>query len=521
MISMPRRFRWTLPLATALVFAGVASCGSVLTLRRQLLPPSAASSVSPQSTYLKAHMRSGDLYILSGWQLDSVARTVTGTGHRLDRNRRQDSSARHVLPLDSVALFESNVVVPHGSIAALAVISIASATVTAACLANPKACFGSCPTFYVGDSATSMLEAEGFSASVAPALEATDIDALYRARPTSRRFSVRMTNEALETHVVRWVRLMAAERPPGGRVFATQSGDFWSASTVAAPTRCESADGDCLGTVRDLDGAERFSLADSTDLATREVIELEFPEFDGDTIGLVIGSRQTLLSTFLLYQTLAYMGREASAWLAALERHDGLRGRANALGRILGGIEVQAKDKRGRWRTVGETWETGPLATDVRVVPLHGLPAGAKHLRLRLTRGNWRIDYVALARLNARLHPRVLDPVRVTRRGVENANALELLRAGDTTRALVTFPGDEFLLEYELPERFADHELFLQSRGYYLEWMRAEWLAEENPARAVSMFRNPARAMRDLAPAFKKQEAGMEQAFWNSRYAPR
>ena len=511
--------RWTLPVAAALVFAGAASCRSVLTLKRQLLPPAQASAVNPQSTYLKAHMRSGDVYVLSGWQLDSVARTVSGTGRRLDRNRQPDSAATHVLQLDSVALFESNVVVPHGSISALAVITIGSAAITAACLSNPKACFGSCPTFYVGDSASSQVQAEGFSASVAPALEATDIDALYRARPSSRRFQIRMTNEALETHVVRWVRLMAAERPPGGRVFATQSGDFWSASAVAAPTTCAAAEGDCLGAVRELDGTERFSLADSTDLATREVIELEFPDVDGDTIGLVIGSRQTLLSTFLLYQTLAYMGREASAFLAALERNDGLRNRANALGRVLGGIEVQAKDKRGRWRTIGETWETGPLATDVRVVPLHGLPAGMKHLRLRLTRGNWRVDYLALTQLNARVRPSVLHPVRVTKRGAEDANALELLR--DSSRALVTLPGDEFVLEYELPERFADHELFLQSRGYYLEWMRGEWLAEENPARALSMFRNPARAMRDLAPAFKKQEAGMEQAFWNSRYAPR
>lgn len=513
---MPGRFRWTAMVAATLVLVGIESCGSTLTLRRQLLTPSQASFANPHSAYLKAHMRSGDVYILSGWQLDTIARTVSGTGRRLDRNRRPESATTHVLPLDSVALFESNVVLTHSSMAALTVLTIGSVALGVACLSNPKACFGSCPTFYVGDSSNSVLEAEGFSASIAPALEATDVDALYRARPSSRNFNVRMTNEALETHVVRWVRLLAVERPPGGRVFATQSGDFWSASTIVPPTSCAAAEGDCLESMRDLDGAERFSLADSTDLSTREVIELEFPELAGDTLGLVIGSRQTLLSTFLLYQTLAYMGRGASAWLAALEQHDGMRGRANALGRVLGGIEVQAKDKRGRWKTIGETWETGPLATDVRVVLLDGLPAGARHLRLRLTRGNWRVDYLALARLERRVRPSVLDPVRVTKGGAEDTGALELLR--DTTRALVTFPGDEFTLEYELPEQFADYELFLQSRGYYLEWMRAEWLAEENPARAASMFMNPTRAMRDLAPAFKKQEASMEQAFWTSRY---
>jgi hypothetical protein len=512
-----RRSRWTALVAATLALTVVESCASAGALRRNLLTPAEVALANPQSPYLKAHMRSGDVFILSGWQVDSIARTVTGTGQRFDRNRQpQDSSATHVLALDSVALFESNVVTTHGSISALAILTVASTALTVACISNPKACFGSCPTFYIGEGTEAVLEAEGFSASVAPSLEATDIDALYRARPSSARFSVRMTNEALETHVVRWVRLLAVPRAPGDRVFATQSGDFWSASDIVSPARCAAADGDCVAAVRALDAAERFTASDATDLAAREVIELEFPEIRGDTVGLVIGSRQTLLSTFLLYQTLAYMGRNASAWLAALEQNDAVRGRANALGDVLGGIEVQAQDARGRWKTVGETRETGPLATDVRVVPLTGLRPGTTRLRLRLTRGHWRIDYLALARLDRRVEPVVLDPVRVKKGGADDPGALALLR--DTTRPLVTFPGDDYTFEYELPEPFASQELFLQSRGYYLEWMRAEWLAEENPARAAAMFMNPRRAMRELAPAFKKQEAGMERAFWDSRY---
>jgi hypothetical protein len=193
-----------------------------------------------------------------------------------------------------------------------------------------------------------------------------------------------------------------------------------------------------------------------------------------------------------------------------------VRERATGPGRVLGGIEVQAQDRRGRWKVVGETQETGPLATDVRVVVLRDLPRGARHLRLRLTKGHWRIDYLALAQLTQRVRPIVMDPMRVVRGQVEDAAALEQLR--DSARALVTFPGDEYTLQYALPDSPQKYELFLESRGYYLEWMRKEWLAEENLPRAAAMFRDPARAMRDLAPAFKKQEAKMEEAFWNSRY---
>jgi hypothetical protein len=49
--------------------------------------------------------------------------------------------------------------------------------------------------------------------------------------------------------------------------------------------------------------------------------------------------------------------------------------------------------------------------------------------------------------------------------------------------------------------------------------MRKEWMAEEDPLRAMMMVVNPRQALRTMAPQFKRQEASMEQAFWRSRYA--
>jgi len=511
---------------SALIFAAAvaAGCGGpfgqrgkVRTQHRSLTDPAQVATIDHKSPFLKAHMRNGDVYILSPWSVDATARTVSGNGERLDPNRTRVGEGAHVIPLDSVALFETNVVSTHGSIAALAVITGASVALTAYCATNPKACFGSCPTFYVSDGDRAVLQAEGFSASVAPALEATDIDALYRARPRTRTFEVRMTNEALETHVVRWARVLAAPRPSGGRVFATQTGDFWQASDISAPQRCSAAEGDCLAAVRALDDVERFSTTDSTDLTTREVIDLEFPVESRDSLGLVIGSRQTLLSTYVLYQAMAYMGHSVGYWLAALQRGDArAREQSLGIGRALGGIEVQALDSAGAWITIGQTQETGPLATDVRVVPLPHLPVGPTHLRLRLARGHWRIDYLALARLAGRAHPSRLDPVTVRRGDTVDTQALELLT--DSSRTLVTLPGDEYTIVYRLPNDFARYELFLESRGYYLEWMRQEWMAEESPARAMMMFLQPQEALRRLAPEFKAREAEMEAAFWRSRY---
>ncbi len=61
-------------------------------------------------------------------------------------------------------------------------------------------------------------------------------------------------------------------------------------------------------------------------------------------------------------------------------------------------------------------------------------------------------------------------------------------------------------------------ELFLESQGYYLEWMREEWIADEDLAQAARFFRSPRRVLRDLAPEFKAIEATMEDLFWSSRY---
>lgn len=477
---------------------------------RVLTPPEKAASLDKRSPYLKAHMKDARVYILSEWSIDEATNTVLGKGESLAADRRSLSQGSFTIPIESVGLFETNVVQTSPAVGALSVITGISAGVTAYCISNPKACFGSCPTFYVSNGVSQQLQAEGFSASVAPSLEARDVDALYHASPTGRLLEVRMTNEALETHVVRYVRILAVPRPHGGRVIATQEGKFLQTTDLREPVACAAMEGDCLSAVRHFDGRERFSTADPKDLATREVIDLDFALEDDAPRGLVVGSRQTFLSTYLFYQGLAYMGSSATDWLARLERSDkGLLARAGGIRRELGGIQVLVQDGRGRWSPAGEMHETGPLASDVKVVPLPRRAGGALKVRLRLTRGHWRLDYVALARLGAAVDPIPLDPLATRKRGLH----LDAASSG-----LVTLPGDEYSFAYELPEDPQGFELFLDTRGYYLEWMRDEWVAEEHHARAAMLFRSPRRALRLLAPEFKNQEATMEDLFWRSRY---
>ena len=496
--------------AMAVILALVAGCPQ--RVERKVGPT--LQTVDMKAPFLKCHMKDGGLYVLSSWRIDEAGAAVIGAGELYGTDRSVESRLSYRVRFADVALYETNTVVTSPGVAGMAVITGLSLAVTAACISNPKSCFGSCPTFYApaDDTGRLVLQAEGFSDAIAPALETHDIDALWRTTGRGGAFTLTMTNEAYETHVVKQADLLVVPRPPGGRVLATADA-LWIASHVAPPTTCLSAEGDCTAQLAAVDGNERISLTDEHDLAARETIELTFPPATGPA-AIVIGARQSLVTTFLLYQGLAYLGTTAGSWLAMLERGDlGSRTGGRALQRLVGGIEVQVQED-GAWQTIGEAYETGPLATDVHLIRLPPGVTGA-HVRLQLPKGGWRIDSAALATLSGPAKPIRIAPTTI-RGSIGKDYAAG--RQPATAFPIVTMPGDAYELGYTLPPGH-DYELFLDSRGYYLEWMRQEWLADERPLSALRLFTDPAQVLKDLAPAYKKLEPTAEAVFWRSRYA--
>lgn len=505
-------------LCGAAVAVAIGACSRVVA--RSLVAPDQASTLDHKSPYLKAHLRSGSVWVLERWSWSDSSNSMSGFGTLYDTDRHAVGNPTAVtLPRDSVALFETNVSHMSGSAVALTVMAGVTAAVAIGCAFNPKACFGSCPTFYAPDSSgRSVLQAEGFSASIAPALEASDLDALYRARASSRDFSLRLTNEALETHVIRYADLLVAPRPPNARVFATPDGRFRSATSLTAPSVCAAPEGDCRAALAAFDGRERFTPADSSDLGARETIDLEFAHPPVGPLGLVVTARQSLMTTFLIYQGLAYMGTDAGRWLASLPKSAADTTRAESImARMLGRIEVLVPDDSGGWRVAGQTGETGPIAADTKLIPLPRSDTGTTRVRLRLTKGLWRIDWVALASVGDAVTPVRLSPSMVRRGSVPDSAALRALTL--RREPLITMPGDEYELDYRLPEHPERLELFLEARGYYLEWMRREWMAETNSRAAARLLLDPSAMLRDLARPYKRQEAMMDSLFWNSRYA--
>ena len=159
--------------------------------------------------FLKVHTNAGALYVLSSWTVPELGEDLSGTGAYYDMDRELLETGSFTILHGDIALLETNrkEVVSRFAFSGLATFTTLAGVVTLTCLADPKSCFGSCPTFYATEDALRPL-AEGFSSSFARVLEERDLDQLgLRARPGP--FSLLMRNEAQETHAVRHVRLLA------------------------------------------------------------------------------------------------------------------------------------------------------------------------------------------------------------------------------------------------------------------------------------------------------------------------
>lgn len=469
--------------------------------------------------YMKLHTKEGDVYVLENWIYEKDKNVIKGTGYKLDFNRQPVENGEFNISIDKVVIAETNQISGSSGSSALTLVSIITGIFTIVCLANPKACFGSCPTFYAYDGNDYTIQAEGFSSSISPALEETDIDALFHINPPGRNLELKLKNEAYETHVIRKADILALPRKVCNRVFSGADNNFYEVNNITEPIQAIGDEGDISEKICLFDGTERFSPADSNNLAEKEIIDFTFNYNSPGEKGLVIASRQTLLTTFLFYQSLAYMGTSAGSFLANLERNPEVtKSLIDNPRKLLGSIEVIIEKEDGTFEKVGEVGEHGPISTDIKIVPLGNIPENKEiKIKLRMTKGLWRIDYAAIADILNEVKPIVISPqTSFPLHTKSGSKVTDLLTYHDSV--LVTFPGDAFYLNYELPEDFQNYELFLESGGYYLEWMRDEWLVEENPGKVYQMFLNPKQYFKDLAPQFKQIEAEMEETFWSSKY---
>lgn len=474
--------------------------------------------------FLKAHLKNGDVCIFKDtWQIDTTLNIVTGNGITYDFNRQKKYEGSLSTPIDSVAIFETNrkLVKPEeGRIAALCIMAGVDVILGIICITTPKACYGSCPTFYLNENDdVHYADAEGFSNAISPSLENFDIDALNNKIPTDSTFSIRMKNEALETHCVKDVKLLAYPRKSNERVYQSRTNDFYLCKNIYEINDASDDEGDITGLLRNDDRQERFSLADQNNLSSKEDIYLNFEnvEYNND-LGLVVSFRQTLMTTYLMYSAIGYMGDEVGDIYATLE--NGKNSRKEFGGNLykeLGDIDVYVwNDNNKQWDFQGGWYETGPISFNHQILPIKNrVENHSVKVKLVMNKGLWRLDYFALTNIKEKVKPFEIPPDMVLKNDKADPNALLLII--NPQKYLISMPGSVYKFNFTLPQRGTDYELFLYTRGYYLEWMREHWLKDKDLLALHQMFDNPKKYLKQEAFWYKKYETQMEQEFWNSK----
>ena len=125
------------------------------------------------------------------------------------------------------------------------------------------------------------------------------------------------------------------------------------------------------------------------------------------------------------------------------------------------------------------------------------------------------MDYLALTNIKEKVKPLEIAPSSILDKGKIDHKALSSIN--DPKKYLISMPGSAYKFNFDLPKHTDDYELFLHTKGYYLEWMREHWIKDKNLLKLRQMVEQPKKYLRVEAEAYKRYETNMEQEFWNSK----
>ena len=226
-------------------------------------------------------------------------------------------------------------------------------------------------------------------------------------------------------------------------------------------------------------------------------------------LGLVLSFRQSLMTTYILYNGMSYMGHMFSDFFAKSEREGILE---NDIMKHLGGVDVYQWDEISQsWLLQGSFNETGPIAFNKQILPFKRASKNIEvKLKLEFNKGLWKFDYAGLAVLEDSIQPYKIQPHNVTVKSQVDDESLELLNNEDH---LISMPGSNYKLSYNIPNEHDNYELFIASQGYYLEWMRESWLDDVDIPKVLTMKYRPKKFLKDHALDYKKYESISEELF--------
>jgi hypothetical protein len=510
-------------LAAVALLLGASACIISRGIAMSRLDVSATDSTEVHSP-VKAHLIDGSIVTFRSGVLVAHNQAI-GTGWRYIPTLRE-STLVQLVPLDSVIGMEAfRTETNFGKTfvySALVTGGLLVGSIAAICASDPK-CFGSCPTFYSDSAGIPVLEAEGFSYSISPLLEARDVDRLRVQPDRAGMLRLQVWNEALETHYINQLELLESVHAPDEFVLPDERARPVAVRHLTTPTSITDRDGRDIrplvavaadGAIFTTDGAR---LGRASALDPDDYIDLRFANpHRGDSLAVVLRLRNSLLNTVLFYDLmLARPGARSIDWMAGdLQRI----GPTLDLGRWYAshlGLRVSI-ESGGKWRQVSKLSDYGPIAwRDVAAI----IPTPATdsvHLRLEFLADQWRIDRIAIGDDVRRPRTRTVSLAAVTNaEGDLEPQALENLRRADE-RYLETTPPQRFTLTFDVgaSPRDSVRTFFIASQGYYTEWVRGSWLTG---VRDTTTFKPGDAALDHVLRLWAAQKDTLEKSFYRTR----
>jgi hypothetical protein len=458
--------------------------------------------------------------------------TVFGRGRRYWVGRADEQVLPRVIPLDSVAAmtyYEFNS--SGGNKFASFLLGLFGATMTPLsiyCISCPKCCFGSCPTIYTHDGQNYQLEAEMFSYSISKFFQDKDLDRLAQKIPRDGRYPIRVSNEALETHYINQLSLLKVSHPLGTQVFPSNDGGFISTRNLQPPAAAVNCLGEnVLPLVRNPD--DRWYRGDTTMVKRLAEgvysdwldLKLNVPE-NAANVKLVLRLRNTLMNTVLFYDVvLASQGLDALEWTERMNTDQQYAAQFYAAYLSYAGITAKIY-RNGAWVQQARIGDAGPITwrnTAVEI-PLDANHEGELLLRLQFFPDNLMIDYVAFdvdtSAEETLLVEKVLPAEIHDNLGEARDEILPLIQHDDA-QFLITNPGESYHFVYDLaPKAKMETTIFLQSKGYYTEWIRGEWLTTSPSNYRFNLFEID-NTISQLRQSWLENRELMEKEFFKTR----
>jgi hypothetical protein len=474
----------------------------------------------------KIHMYDGSV-VLADSGFVCLRDTIVTRGVRYSFLRERADDGKWRIPLDSVAAVEYYEMREKDlrAIGSLLLVSSATAEIAAASALILKIIFGSCPTVYSFDAEQERLEAECFSYSIGRMFEADDLDRMSKWLALSDSLTLRVKNEALETHYINVLKLRYVDHPENTEAFPTGDRGVFIAGNPVPPVSAINSEGtDVLPYVRGRDElvyeTDSAAVARMFSRGKRDWIECSVPVPEGATNAkLLLRLKNSLESTVLVYDVLMRdQGLAAVQWSRALNESWWYAWKLSRWYSEFSGIGVDVM-QGGRYVRRAKIPDTGPIAWKYVGAQIPTWRCGdTLRVKLSFFPDNWIIDWIGFgfdghsrARLKDVLVDRVCDQSRA-----ERDDYIRALRRNDG-RYAVTYPGEWLDVSFRLPPASrAERTYFLYSKGYYVEWVRGEWIRDMTYAPELDLSKD-AELVERLAALWVAKKNSFKKRFLKHR----